>query len=452
MRKQLKAALAATLALLLALTVVPASALPRFDAKAEITPSWTVPAGYNVHDYTKCVEFLEQTDEDGVKNGDKLSDNYDPNDPETWFVDHDNSSFVTFGWTGVNGEKRLSSVHLGFPGIAGELDVSDCTALKSVLILFTNTTKLDVSGCTALETIYGYDILMTELDISGCTALEDLSFESIFYLNEIDASGCTALRSLWLYETYDITELDLTGCSALKYLLCSGDLTELDVTSCPALVGLHCAGLNLTELDVTGCPALVALDCSGNNITELDLSQNPALENLSCDGLTELDLSNNPGLAYDHVRAEGSGFVSYCYGWFSYPYEGGGYYFGYLDAFAANGAEFEGFYDENGALVSEGESLDSLYRYTFMDEDQWYNDDYEIPTGTIIARFSGGFIPGDVDGNGSVSVADAITTLRLAMQLADGSGLNTDAADMDGNGSITIADAIMVLRVAMGLA
>ena len=39
-------------------------------------------------------------------------------------------------------------------------------------------------------------------------------------------------------------------------------------------------------------------------------------------------------------------------------------------------------------------------------------------SGTVIARFSGGFTPGDVDGNGSVSVADAITTLRLAMGLA----------------------------------
>ena len=38
------------------------------------------------------------------------------------------------------------------------------------------------------------------------------------------------------------------------------------------------------------------------------------------------------------------------------------------------------------------------------------------------------------------------------MQLLDGSGMNTDAADMDGNGSITLADAILILRTAMGLA
>ena len=95
---------------------------------------------------------------------------------------------------------------------------------------------------------------------------------------------------------------------------------------------------------------------------------------------------------------------------------------------------------------------DNHYRYTFMDEAQWNDGDCEIPTGTIIARFSGGLTPGDVDGNGSVSVSDAITTLRLSMQLLDGSSLNTDAADMDGNGSITIVDAIIIMRTAIGLA
>jgi hypothetical protein len=58
--------------------------------------------------------------------------------------------------------------------------------------------------------------------------------------------------------------------------------------------------------------------------------------------------------------------------------------------------------------------------------------------------------PGDIDGNGSVSMTDALTALRMAMSILPIS--NLEAADMDGNGTITVADALRVMRIAMGLA
>ena len=112
--------------------------------------------------------------------------------------------------------------------------------------------------------------------------------------------------------------------------------------------------------------------------------------------------------------------------------EGNGYGTARTDAQLRNQSSYAGF-DFNSVWTMQG------------------NDNY--PYAELQSNPHGGAaLPGDVDGNGSVSVADAITTLRLAMQLSDGSGLNTGNADMDGNGSITIADAIMVLRTAMGLA
>ena len=60
-----------------------ASALPAI-ALDESTTRYPTTEGYNDHDYQKLVAFLEQTDEEGVKNGEKLSEDYDPNDPETW--------------------------------------------------------------------------------------------------------------------------------------------------------------------------------------------------------------------------------------------------------------------------------------------------------------------------------------------------------------------------------
>ena len=353
MKKQLKAALAATLALVMALTIVPVSALSRLAAKAEVTLAWTVPSGYNVHDYTKCVEFLEQTDENGVKNGEKLSSNYDPNDPETWGLRAEVED-LCFHWMIVNGEKRVSEI---------------------------NVELWELCGC-------------------------------------LDVSGCTALERLWCY---------------------NNNLTELDVSSNTALERLYCENNNLTELDVSCCTALERLSCENNSLTELGVSDCTALSELSCDSnnLTELDLSNNPNLPYDHILTDGNGRIGY----FAYNM--------YSDCSCSiyaspnSGASFEGFYDESGALISEGEWSDEHEAYIYESEG--------LLIGTIIARFSGGFTPGDIDGNGSVSAADAITTLRLSMQLLDGSGMNTDAADMDGNGAITIADAIMVLRVALGI-
>ena len=61
-----------------------------------------------------------------------------------------------------------------------------------------------------------------------------------------------------------------------------------------------------------------------------------------------------------------------------------------------------------------------------------------------------GFIPGDVDDNGEITVADALLIMRAAMSIAELQ--NEAAADMNGNGIIEVTDAIMVLRIEMGIA
>lgn len=56
---------------------------------------------------------------------------------------------------------------------------------------------------------------------------------------------------------------------------------------------------------------------------------------------------------------------------------------------------------------------------------------------------------GDVDGNGGVTVADGVQTLRAAAGLA--SGCTVAVCDVDGGGTITLTDGILVLRAAAGL-
>ena len=58
---------------------------------------------------------------------------------------------------------------------------------------------------------------------------------------------------------------------------------------------------------------------------------------------------------------------------------------------------------------------------------------------------------GDPDGDGAVTVSDALMTLRFAAKLASPEDTQAYRADFDGDGMITVADALSALRCAVGL-
>ncbi|GEM_PF-6637188 len=60
-------------------------------------------------------------------------------------------------------------------------------------------------------------------------------------------------------------------------------------------------------------------------------------------------------------------------------------------------------------------------------------------------------LPGDVNGDGSVDIQDALLTMRRAMGLIADDALDMEAADVSGNGTVSIEDAVLILRYAMGL-
>ena len=57
----------------------------------------------------------------------------------------------------------------------------------------------------------------------------------------------------------------------------------------------------------------------------------------------------------------------------------------------------------------------------------------------------------DADGDGTVTVSDALLTLRFAAGLASPEDAQAYRADFDGDGVITVADALSALRCAVGL-
>ena len=485
MKRKLKA-----LAAVLLVLVMLGSAMPMqlaAEAMTPLTTRYATPHGYNDHDYQKMVAFFEQTDENGVRNGEKLSEDYDPTDPETWWEYDGDYCRGIVEWTTVAGEYRLYNIFFGGIGndalpleLVGFLDVSGCTALTEVRCKSwgdIQLTGLDVSGCTSLVKLYCLENKLTELDVSGCAALKVLDC-SWTLLTELDVSGCAALEALecrgnWLTELdvsaktelYDLdcslnhllTELDVSGCAALETLDCYGnDLTELDVSECAALEELdcdfnhmteldvsantelrrlYCSGNQLTELDVSGCAALEVLDCYGNELTELDVSANTELEILGCseNHLTELDLSNNPRIDIDTISAEGSGFIGV-----STKLDENSESYCCIEAASVPGNSFCGWYAVDGTLLSTNVEIN-------RNDFDGVND--------FIAKFTastpGGI--GDVDGDGAVRVSDAVLIMRYALGLIEFTPEQILCGDVDGDGFVKVADAVMVIRIALGL-
>ena len=62
------------------------------------------------------------------------------------------------------------------------------------------------------------------------------------------------------------------------------------------------------------------------------------------------------------------------------------------------------------------------------------------------------FIAGDMDGDKEITVADALSVLRIAAKLAEETADALRIGDMDRDGEITVADALAVLRIAAKLA
>ena len=100
------------------------------------------------------------------------------------------------------------------------------------------------------------------------------------------------------------------------------------------------------------------------------------------------------------------------------------------------------------------EPICTLHAYPAEDFLGWYCDGALISTERTCEVFDGGnyvaCYGGDADGNGSVTVTDAIIVLREAMGLGR-DGEVSPMLDVNGSGSVDVSAAIMILRFAMGI-
>lgn len=294
------------------------------------------PSGFNSNDFEKMSAFLETADANGVKNGSRITDGYDPADPHTWtgaYVDDDDET-VIFGvnWGIVSGsERRISHVDFDRPAMVG---------------------GLDLTGLDRMEKLYCAYGAITSVVLDGCSALTAAAFEHNF-VTSVDLTGCSALTELYCTDNR-ISKLTLSPCAALKVLEVSDNrLTSLDLSRCAAIEELDCHGNPLTSIKLTGCSALASINCLGAKLKTIDLS--------SC-----------PKLKVNSVSADGSGTVGYIQGIENNP---GGLeeYRVAAEAVCDDGASFLGWYNASGTKLS-GEAV--------LDLDG-------VSEKTLTARFSG---------------------------------------------------------------
>lgn len=108
---------------------------------------------------------------------------------------------------------------------------------------------------------------------------------------------------------------------------------------------------------------------------------------------------------------------------------------------------------ELAAMVAEGgQAYDEYVAFveTLTDLDN-AQEAIDAAYEALLAALEDGALPGDVDGDGSVSISDALSILRHSMgvELLEGDALA--AADVNGDGSVLAFDALLALRASLGL-
>ena len=76
---------------------------------------------------------------------------------------------------------------------------------------------------------------------------------------------------------------------------------------------------------------------------------------------------------------------------------------------------------------------------------------YEVPVSVNNSVFEVAPRLGDVNLDGSVTIADALEVMRHAIEVLTLEGASLEAADVNGDGVIGLPDAILIARIAMGL-
>lgn len=457
---------------------------------------------YNEYDVAKLREFLEIEDENGVKNGEKIAKfdgrNYDPDDPSTWsclgWTEEGylrNISFWSHNFTEYTFDPVLGEEVPASPDdlLVGTLDVSGMQELIDVNIPFNFIDGVIADNCPKLEMFVcgapnPFGNRVVTVSANNCPNLFYMEADYCFQ-ESIGISGCTNIDELYLWGTPNLTSVCFDDCrgSLRAFSAYYGGLSKVDISGMNNLEIFHVDYTNvsefiaennnsdfelsigytpLTELDLSGCPNINGLYFDYSHITELDLSNHTNLQAVVCPGaeLERLDVGNS-GMIYFLNAQEMPNLRELT----ARPYgnrlhiEGenctigvviGIMYFGGQEVISTSAQPDSSEYDFVGWIDADsGEiiSRDTAYQFDEAMISRMMEEDINL-----IARFRpSGTLDGDINGDGRISVSDALLVMRHAVGLYVLSPEQIELADMNGNGVVDEEDSILILRMALGL-
>ena len=135
---------------------------PNITPEATAAPRLDCPAAeeLNEHDYNAVRAFLELKDENGVRNGEKLNETYDPDDPATWFYYQPFPESVyditpIADWDEGHRLSNFSTLGAETSEFIGELDLSNCKDLKKIYC-GDGIKEVNITGCNDIVSIWIY--------------------------------------------------------------------------------------------------------------------------------------------------------------------------------------------------------------------------------------------------------------------------------------------------------
>jgi Secretion system C-terminal sorting domain len=208
----------------------------------------------------------------------------------------------------------------------GEIQVSEAEATTEMTVSSQNIQSMEgIEYFTNLITLWCIKNDITLLDLTQNTALESV----VCFLNEMETLLLPQSANLETLRCNNnaITSLDLSGSPGLRLLDCKfGSLGSLDASNNLLLEEIDCSFNPITTLHVSNCTQLVILDCYDNDLSELNLpttgalkevyasynnlttftAANPSLERLELsynNNLSTVDVSGSPSLIQVYIKA-----------------------------------------------------------------------------------------------------------------------------------------------------
>ena len=357
----------------------------------------------------------------------------------------------------------------------------------------TGVSEVDLSANTELRRLVCYSSQLAALDLSSNTALEDLDCDGSQNLASLNVSGLTHLGYIDISDC-GLTELDVSDCP-LSYLECDHNpLETLILGEQDGLTYLCCYAVELARLDISGCPYLLDAWLNGTHEEQSWGLQVNGIDSLGgymeldktvkvVTGLTEIYVVTFDARGHGTTPAFQTVLDGECAAEPEAPTEEGWSFEGwYLDAdctepyafttpvttdltlyakwtqitysvsFESNGhgTAPEAQTVPHGDCAAEPEAP-TVEGWSF---EGWYLDaDCTVPYAfttpvtadlTLYAKWTQVYIPGDINGDGTVNNKDVI---RLQKYLKNPTTtVNAAALDVNGDGKVNNKDLIRLTR------